>query len=104
MPGSGNDKDLADRKLSIGLFTAIAAVLIFGGAVLFLIAGPALYEMTAGGIDLRMAAVIAFFVTIAVIVVMAVVAGDGLLGEIQYMLLGFAGFFVVFWFMIAWIF
>jgi len=48
--------------------------------------------------------VISFLVTLVVIVVMAFVAGEGLLGELQYMIAGFAGFFVVLWLLIAWIF
>jgi hypothetical protein len=35
---------------------------------------------------------------------MAIAAGDGLLGEIQFMLAAFGGFFVISWLMIAWIF
>jgi hypothetical protein len=48
--------------------------------------------------------VIAFFVTIGVFVTLAVTAGDGLIGEFQFMIAGFGGFFVVLWLMIAWIF
>jgi hypothetical protein len=32
------------------------------------------------------------------------VAGEGLVGEIQFMIVGFAGFFLVLWVLIAWIF
>ena len=38
------------------------------------------------------------------IVAMAVVAGEGLVGELQFMIPGFIGFFVIFWLLIAWIF
>ena len=43
-------------------------------------------------------------VTIITFVIFAVTAGDGLLGEIQYMIGGFFTFFIIFWLMIAWIF
>jgi len=56
------------------------------------------------GLDLRNAAVIAFFVTVATLVVFAFAAGDGLLGELQFMLGGFLSFFLIFWLFIAWIF
>ncbi|MAK42760.1 MULTISPECIES: hypothetical protein [unclassified Spongiibacter] len=56
------------------------------------------------GLDLRNAAVIAFFVTVATLVVFAFAAGDGLLGELQFMLGGFVSFFLIFWLFIAWIF
>lgn len=56
------------------------------------------------GLDLRNAAVIAFFVTVATLVVFAFAAGDGLLGELQFMLSGFVSFFLIFWLFIAWIF
>ena len=38
------------------------------------------------------------------LVVLAIAAGDELLGEIQFMTGCFASFFVVIWLMIAWIF
>lgn len=58
----------------------------------------------APGLGLKNAAVIAFFVTIATLVLFAIAAGDGLLGELQYMLAGFASFFFILWLFIAWIF
>jgi hypothetical protein len=36
--------------------------------------------------------------------VFAVAAGDGLIGEIQFIIPGFFLFFVFFWLMLAWIF
>ena len=56
------------------------------------------------GLGMRDAAVVAFFVTVLTLVVFAFAAGDGLIGEIQFMLAGFFSFFVVLWLMIAWIF
>ena len=37
-------------------------------------------------------------------VIFAITSGDGLLGEIQYMIGGFFTFYIIFWLMIAWIF
>lgn len=56
------------------------------------------------GVGLKAAAVISFFVSIATIVLFAMVGGDGLIGEVQYMLGAFFTFFIVIWLLIAWIF
>ena len=58
----------------------------------------------APGLGLRDSAVISFFITVVLMIVFAVVSGDGLLGEIQFIIAGFFLFFVTFWLMIAWIF
>jgi len=52
----------------------------------------------------RDSAVISFFVTIVIMIVFAVSAGDGLLGEIQFILGGFFLFFVIIWLLVAWVF
>ena len=72
--------------------------------MIYFLVGPAMIEAFAPGLGLKSAALIAFFVTLGVLVVMAIAAGDGLLGELQYMLIGFGGFFVVLWLMLAWVF
>ena len=56
------------------------------------------------GLGMRSAAVISFFVTVLTMVVFAFAAGDGFIGEIQFMLAGFFSFFIVIWLMLAWIF
>jgi len=56
------------------------------------------------GIGLKSAAVIAFFVSIATVVLFAMVGGDGLIGEVQYMLGAFFTYFFIIWLLIAWIF
>ncbi len=99
-----NKADVEDRKLTTRLFLGIVVVVALLGGALFFLAGPVIAEAVAPGVGLRTAAIISFFVTLAVVLVMAVVAGEGLIGEIQFMLAGFAGFFVVFWLLIAWIF
>jgi hypothetical protein len=96
--------DVEDRKLTLRLFAAIVAIVTLAGAALFFFGGPFIAEHLAPGVGLRTAALVAFFVTLGVVVVMAIVAGEGLVGEIQFMIVGFAGFFLVLWLLIAWIF
>ena len=61
-------------------------------------------EEVAPGVGLRQSAVISFFVVAGLFIVFAIFAGDGLIGEIQFMIAGFAVFFLISWLMIAWIF
>ena len=96
--------DIEDRKLTVRLFAAIVTIVALAGAALVLFGGPFIAEQLEPGVGLRTAALASFVVTLIVVVIMAIAAGEGLLGEIQYMLAGFAGFFVVLWFLIAWIF
>jgi hypothetical protein len=56
------------------------------------------------GVGLKSAAVIAFFVSIATILLFAMVGGDGLIGEVQYMFGAFFTFFLFTWILIAWAF
>jgi hypothetical protein len=97
-------RDIEDRKLTTVMFLGILATVAVAGLVLAFVAGPAVSEAVAPGIGLKTAAIIAFCLTLGVIVVMAIAAGDGLLGEIQFMLAAFGGFFIISWLMIAWIF
>jgi hypothetical protein len=99
-----NRSDVEDRKLTVRLFAAIVVIVALAGAALFLLGGPLIAEHLSPGVGLRTAALVAFFVTLGVLVVMAIVAGEGLVGEIQFMIVGFAGFFLVLWLLIAWIF
>jgi hypothetical protein len=48
--------------------------------------------------------VISFFVTLVIMVIFAISSGDGLLGEIQFILGGFFLFFLIIWFLVAWVF
>jgi hypothetical protein len=104
MIGQSGDKDKKDAR-------ALAVVLIVLGLALTVtafLAMPVLAEFNAThlapGLGLRDAAIIAFVATLGVLVVFAIAAGDGLLGEIQFMLLGFFAFFLVLWLLIAWVF
>ncbi len=104
MVGEEDQKDKNDsRKIAIVL---VSLVVLVGVAALLLL--PALSEFAAThlepGLGLKTAAIISFFVTVVLFLVFAVAAGDGVLGEFSFMLLGFFLFFVIFWLMIAWIF
>ena len=92
-----------NRKLAmmVGAIVIVAAVALY--VMLPLVAGV-IDNHFSPGLGMKNAAVIAFFVTVIVLVIFAVAAGDGLLGELQFMLSGFLGFFLVLWLMIAWIF
>ena len=84
--------------LGIGLLLVVAGLLW----------GPPLLQdlMTAlePGVGLKTAATWSFGVTFVMFVLFALVAGDGLLGEIQFMLGGFFLFFVIITLLIAWVF
>jgi hypothetical protein len=56
------------------------------------------------GVGLKSAAIWSFGVTFVMFLLFAIVAGDGLLGEIQFMLGGFFLFFVIITLLIAWVF
>ena len=104
MVGETDTKDKNEaRKIAIAL---VALVLILAVAVLLML--PALGEIAAvhlsPGLGLKDSAVIAFFVTLVIMIVFAVASGDGLLGEIQFMLGAFFLFFVIIWLLVAWIF
>ncbi|GAA4813710.1 hypothetical protein GCM10011365_20130 [Marinicella pacifica] len=87
------------RKIALALVGIVSLVVIAGLLML-----PSLAEAMAPGLGLKDAAIIAFFVTAILLIIFAVAAGDGLLGELQYMLAGFFLFYLIFWLMIAWVF
>ncbi len=83
---------------------AAAGVLIVVGAVVGL---PLLEQGVATletGVSIKTAALWSFGVTVAVLVLFAIVAGDSLIGEIQFMLAAFFLFFIVITLLIAWVF
>lgn len=104
MVGKTGDKDRKDaRALAVVLIVLALALTISA-----IFAMPMLAEFNASflapGLGLRDAAIVAFIATLVVLVIFAFAAGDGLLGEIQFMLLGFFAFFLVLWLLIAWVF
>ena len=86
--------------------------LILGAGLLLVMLGavfglPMLKEfilLLEPGVGLKTAATWSFGVTVVMFVLFALVAGDGLLGELQFMLVGFFLFFAIITLLIAWIF
>ena len=104
MLGETDEKDKNEtRKIAIAI---VSLVLVLAVAI-FLMA-PIVAELVsvhfAPGLGFRYSAVISFFVTIVIMIIFAISAGDGLLGEIQFILGGFFLFFVIIWLLVAWIF
>ncbi len=99
MAGDGG----GDLKLfAIALLVAVVLVVLL--VVNLLPAGaPALAALNEG-MGLRQAALWGFGVTVGLFVLFALVAGDGILGEIQFMLASFFGFFLILTLLIAWVF
>ena len=99
--------DQKDRNESRKVLVAMGVLLIVGLVALSMMF-PLLVEFSdlylEPGLGLKSAAVIAFFVTVALMIVFAIASGDGLLGELQFMLFGFFAFFLMLWLSIAWIF
>lgn len=56
------------------------------------------------GLGLKDAALIAFGIAFVMVIVMALAAGDGLVGELGLMIPGVLLFFVICWLMLAWVF
>jgi hypothetical protein len=81
--------------LAVGLFVLLVVVPELAGFA---------ETAFADGIGLRTAAVIAFFVTVGLFVLLALVAGDGLAGELEVMIGAFFGFFTTLWLLVAWLF
>jgi hypothetical protein len=111
---SGPDKsesDASDRRRTLillavlGLGAVLLALLAVWGAMVLL---PDLQawvtQVFAPGLGLRTAAIIAAVVSFLAIIVMTMAAGDGLIGEVQFMIPGFFLFFLFFWLMTAWVF
>ncbi len=96
-----------DQQKSLKMLALVAALLVLLGlavALMMPLLSGFIDAHFAPGLGMRDAAVISFFVTVITLVVFAVAAGDGLLGELQFILGGFFSFFLIFWLMLAWIF
>lgn len=96
-----------DRHEAWRIAIAVALILVIAGTgalfALPLVSDFAAQHLTPG-VGLKSAAIAAFVLSFILFVVFAVVSGDGLIGELQFMLLGFFAFFFVLWLLIAWIF
>ncbi len=104
MLGNSDLKDRNDsRKILISL-TVLLVILILSIIFIF----PSFIQImstgTEAGLGLKESAIVSFFVSLVLVAILALVSGDGLLGEVQFVLAAFFLFFIVFWLMIAWIF
>jgi hypothetical protein len=104
MIGNSDSKDRDDsRKILLSL---IVLFIVLTLSVIFIF--PSFLQIistsTSAGLGLKDSAVVSFFVSLVLVALLAIVSGDGLLGEVQFVLAAFFLFFIVFWLMIAWIF
>lgn len=81
--------------LAVGLFVLLVVVPEVAGLA---------ETAFAHGVGLRTASVIAFFLTVGLFVLLALVGGDGLAGELEVMIGAFFGFFTTLWLLMAWLF
>ena len=104
MVGNSDLKDRNDSRKILLSLTVLFIILILSIIFMF----PSFLEIlstgTSTGVGLKESAVVSFFVSLVLVTVIAIVSGDGLLGEVQFVLAAFLLFFFVFWFLIAWIF
>lgn len=101
------NSDLKDRNDSRKILLALAVLFIILIVAMIFISddfSAILSKSTAEGLGLKDSAVVSFFVSLVLVTVLAMVSGDGLIGEVQFVVVGFLLFFIVFWFMIAWVF
>lgn len=106
-----SDPDAKDRKsartagIALLVVVLVVVLLVFAGLALLV---PALGDFVAvsltPGVDLKGAALASFIATVVLFVLFALVAGDGLLGELPFMLAGFFAFFLLLMLLVAWIF
>ena len=104
MLGNSDLKDKNDSRKILLSLTVLFIILILSIIFMF----PSFLEIlstgTSTGLGLKDSAVVSFFVSLVLVTILAIVSGDGLLGEVQFVLAAFLIFFFVFWFLIAWIF
>ncbi len=96
-----------DQKQSFILLGVLVLALTLAVLALIWAAPDAIAMIDASfspGVGLKQAAILAFVLTVILFVIFALSAGDGLLGEIQFMISGFGLFYLVAWIMIAWVF
>lgn len=104
MTGETDQKDKNEARLIAIVLVGLVGVLALAAFLMLPLIGEFAATQLAPGLGIRDAAVIAFFITVLLMVLLAFAAGDGLLGELQFVLAGFFLFFVIIWLMIAWVF
>ena len=105
MPSPQDQRDRKEAaRLLLAAAVAILLLIVIGGVGIYFIMGIGESDPFSAGLGLKNAAIVSFGVSLAVILVMAVVSGgDAIFGELPFTIAGFLLFFVIFWLMIAWI-
>lgn len=103
--------DDQDSRKALRILYGVSALVALFVALIVLAAAttlPGISEWVGetfdSGIGLKAAAIIAAIVSVTVLIGFAIAAGEGLVGEIQFMISGFFLFYVFFWLLIAWVF
>ena len=108
MTSAGDPSDR--RRALILLAVMVLAILVVAGLLvsLLVLELPAMVsfvdEVFSPGLGLRTAAIIAAVVSFLVLIAFAIVSGDGVIGEIAFVIPGFFVLFLFFWIMTAWVF
>jgi hypothetical protein len=100
---TGGKDEKEARIVAIALITLVA-ILLVGAFFAFPLVAEFNQTYLAEGVGIKDSAIFAFIATVVVLIIFAIAAGDGLIGEIQFMLVGFFVFFLVLWLLIAWVF
>ncbi|MCK7578389.1 MAG: hypothetical protein MZV65_23380 [Chromatiales bacterium] len=98
--GAGNRGDL--KLLAVVVLIAVLLLALLAGFLLP--AATPIVGTLNEGLGIRESVPWGFGLTVALITFFALVAGDGLLGELQFMLGAFFSFFFVLTLLIAWVF
>ena len=104
MLGDSDNRDVKESRHIAFLILLLCVVL--SGVLFFLLPSVSnIFETHfSPGIGLKQGAVLAFVLSIVVLLIFAIASGDGLLGEIQFILPAFFVFFVINWLLISWVF
>ena len=98
-----NIEQRSERRVWLIVLVVIGTLVVIGA----FLGPPFLKEIVNAlnaGVGLKTAALWSFGVSVLLLIVFAVAAGDGLIGELQFILSGFFLFFIIITFLIAWIF
>ncbi|NEX21578.1 hypothetical protein G3480_14875 [Thiorhodococcus mannitoliphagus] len=98
--GADNRGEL--KLLAVAILVAMLLLVVI--IAVFLPATVPVLEAMGEGMSIKQAVPWGFGVTVALFIVFAVVAGDGLIGELQFMLGSFFSFFLILTLLIAWVF
>jgi hypothetical protein len=93
----------SDLKLFAVIAIAAVILVVLVALVLMPLGQEAVVTLNEG-VGLKAAALWGFGTTVALFVLFATVSGDSLIGEVQFLLGSFFGFFVILTLLIAWIF